>query len=173
MYRITTTALSIGANQDSSVKLAGRAIQLKNKIKLPDTITTIGTWNVRTLRRCGKIHELTNELDRYQLDIVGLSETRMTGSGELTTDAGHKLFYSGQDKHFEGVGFIVRKELTKAVINYSVISSRIISIRIKASPINMTIIQVYAPTTSHSYEEIEEFYETIEKPPLTHRRKTF
>ena len=67
----------------------------------------------------------------------------------------------------EGVGFIVRIELTKAVINYSVISSRIIYIRIKASPINMTIIQVYAPTTSHSDEEIEEFYETIEKPSLT------
>ena len=69
----------------------------------------------------------------------------MTGSGELTIDAGHRLFYSGQDKHVEGVGFIVRKKLTKYVINYSIISSRIIYIRIKASPINMTIIQVYAP----------------------------
>ena len=64
---LTTTALYIGANQGGSVKLAtGRAKQLKNKIKLPDIITTIGKWNVRTLRRCGKIHELINELDRYQ-----------------------------------------------------------------------------------------------------------
>ena len=100
----------------------------------------VRTHIVRTLRRCGKIHELTNELDRYQWDIVGLSETRMSGHGELTTDSGHKLFYSGKVKHFKGVGLIVRKELTKAVINYSVISSRIISIRIKAIPINMTII---------------------------------
>ena len=41
-------------------------------------------------------HELTNELDCYQWDIVDLSEIRMTGSRKLTTDAGHKLFYSGQ-----------------------------------------------------------------------------
>ena len=41
---LKTTALSIDTNQDGSVKLAtGRAKQLKNKIKLPDTITTIGT----------------------------------------------------------------------------------------------------------------------------------
>ena len=60
---LTMTALSIGSNQDGSVKLTnGRAKQLKNKIKIQDTITTIGTWNVRTLRRCGNIYELTNEL---------------------------------------------------------------------------------------------------------------
>ena len=79
---LTMTVLSIDANQDGSVKLAtGRAKQLKNKIKLPKTITTIGTLNVRTLRRCDKIHEITNGLDRYQWDIVGLSETRISGSG--------------------------------------------------------------------------------------------
>ena len=60
------------------------------------------------IKKMRKIHDLTNELDRYQWDIVGLSETRSTGSGELLTNAGHKLFYSGQDNHFEGVGFIVR-----------------------------------------------------------------
>ena len=55
----------------------------------------------------------------------------------------------------------------------SVISSRIISIRIKASKINITIIQVYALTTSHSDEEIEEFYETIEKTISDSPKKDF
>ena len=43
------------------------------------------------------------------------------------------------------------------------VNSRIISIRIKAKPINITIIQVYAPITSHSDEETEMFYETLEE----------
>ena len=93
------------------------------------------------------------------MDIIGIAETRITGIGELTTDDGHTLYYRRHDKHFEGVGFLVRKDLTDSVINYS----RIISIRVKAKPINITIIQVYVPTTNYSDNEIEDLYETIEK----------
>ena len=42
------------------------------------------------------------------------------------------------------------------------ISSRSISIQFAATPMNITIIQVYAPTTDYSDEDIEEFYELIE-----------
>ncbi|XP_071479660.1 craniofacial development protein 2-like [Diadema antillarum] len=47
---------------------------VKNTIKLPTKGITVGTWNVRTLHACGKIHELTHELDGYRWDIVGLCE---------------------------------------------------------------------------------------------------
>ena len=54
---LTTTELSIGANQDGSVKLArGKAKQLTNKIKLPDTITTIYS-NYRNLE-CAYIKKM-------------------------------------------------------------------------------------------------------------------
>ena len=42
------------------------------------------------------------------------------------------------------------------------ISSRITSIQFAAKPMNITIIQVYAPTTDYSDEDIEECYELIE-----------
>ena len=92
----TTTSLPIGANQDGGAKFAnGRANKrttcTNDNLKIPKSIITIGTWNVRTLRRCGKLEELTNELKRYRLDIIGLAETRMIGTGELTNDNGHKL----------------------------------------------------------------------------------
>ena len=121
-----------------------------DNLKLPISIITIGKWNVRTLRRCGIFEELIKELKRYRWDIINLAETRMTGTGELTTDDGHKLYYSGHDTLIECVGFLVRKDFTDSVINYSTISSSIISIRVKVKPINITIIQVYAPTTNYS-----------------------
>ena len=43
------------------------------------------------------------------------------------------------------------------------ISSRLITIRLRASPFNITIIQAYAPRSEHSYEEVEDFYEELKE----------
>ena len=78
-------------------------------------------------------------------------------------NSGHKFFYSGHDKlKRHGVGFLIRKELINSILNINMISSRIISIQFAATPMNITIIQVYAPTTDYSDEDIEECYELIE-----------
>ena len=105
---LTTTALSIDNIQNGNDKST-----IGYSIRLPTTITSIGTWNARTLNRTGKIEELTNELSVYKWDSV--SETRLSGCGELTTNEGHTIYYSGREKHQEGVGFIVRKELINAL----------------------------------------------------------
>ena len=108
---ITTTALSTDKC----------ATEAKNKLRLTNEDTIIGTWNVRTLYACGKLQELTHELQRYSWDILGLAEVRWTGFGmfgETTTDAGHKLWYSGDEtEHKHGVGFIVKKERVNSVIS--------------------------------------------------------
>ena len=43
------------------------------------------------------------------------------------------------------------------------ISSRLISIRLRAAPFNITIIQAYAPTTGHDDDEVEDFYDQIQE----------
>ena len=156
----TTSARPIGSPQDGREK---SATGVTETIKLQTQVTTIGTWNVRTLHACGKINELTHELERYRWDILGLAETRWTGLGETTTEEGHKMWFSGDEhKHQHGVAFLVRKEIVNCVLSCTPISSRVISIRISAKPHNLTIIQVYAPTSDHTDEEIEEFYELLD-----------
>ena len=74
---LTTTALSIVLSLVGSGTLATGDLTNKtktNNIKLASSITTIGTWNVRPLSRCGKLEELSRELDRYRWDIIGMSE---------------------------------------------------------------------------------------------------
>ena len=123
-----------------------------------------GTWNVRTLRADGRLEELEYELERYQWELIGLSEMRWKDFGEITTDNGHKLYYSGkQDKHEEGVGFLAHKSIANSIMECKPVSSRHIAIRLKASPFNITIIQVYAPTSEASDETAEDFYNQREE----------
>ena len=41
------------------------------------------------------------------------------------------------------------------------VSIRLITIRLRATPFNITIVQAYAPTTECDDEKIEDFYEQL------------
>ncbi|XP_042878322.1 craniofacial development protein 2-like [Penaeus japonicus] len=93
-----------------------------------------------------------------------LEQLRWTGIGETSTEDGHKLWHSGAEKkHERGVGVLVEKETAKSVIECTPVSDRIIAIRLKGKPRNMTIIQIYAPTSDSEDEEIERFYQDLEQ----------
>ncbi|KAI3377069.1 hypothetical protein L3Q82_000279 [Scortum barcoo] len=53
----------------------------------------IGTWNVTSLG--GKEPELVQEVERYRLEIVGLTSTHSLGSGTQLLERGWTLHYSG------------------------------------------------------------------------------
>ena len=61
------------------------------------TKTRIGFWNVRTLYQTGKLAQVTAEMRRYCLHIVGISESRWTGSGRVKTSTGETVMYAGRD----------------------------------------------------------------------------
>ena len=133
-----------------------------SKIRGRDNIT-IGTWNTRTLRAAGKLQKLTHEMDRYRWKILGLCEMRWKNFGKTTTEEGQKVSFSGkEDKHEHGVGFLVHKDIVKTVMGCCPVSSRLITIRLRVVPFNITIIQAYAPTSDYDDNKIEEFYDQIQ-----------
>ena len=92
-----------------------------------------------------------------------LCEMRWKNSGEILTDGGYRVYFSRkEDKHEEGVGFLVHKDIVKSVIGCRPISSRLMSVRLRASPSNITFIQVYAPTSSYDDSEVDEFYRELQ-----------
>ena len=73
----------------------------------------------------------------------------------------YEFIYSSNGIH-TGVGILMTAEVTKCLMGYWAVSSRVLVFRFKATPFNINVIQVYAPTSDHSEEEIEEFYEQLE-----------
>ena len=62
-------------------------INVKDKMK-------IGTWNVRTLLKYGKLEEIKSAMLETGIDILGVCETRWGGKGDLTSDS-VRVIYSG------------------------------------------------------------------------------
>ena len=57
------------------------------------------------------------------------------------TDEGHKIYFSGRDdRNEQGVGFLVHKDNVNCVLGCRPISSRIITLRLRATPFNITVI---------------------------------
>ena len=78
--------------------------------------------------------------------------------GETTTEEGHKVFFSGKE---DGVGFLVHKDIVNTVMGCRPVSRRLINIRLRAAPFNITTVQVYAPTSYYDDNEIKEFYDQL------------
>ena len=88
-----------------------------------------------------------------KLKVLSLCEDSITPPPPFPTDS-HKIWYCGEDsKHQYGVTFIVWKEAVGSIISCTPVSSRLISI---------TVIQVYAPTSDHEDEEVEQFYKQLD-----------
>ena len=80
--------------------------------------------------------------------------------GETTTEEGHKVFFSGKvDKHEHSIEFLVHKDIVNTVIGCRPVSSRLITIRLRAVPFNITEVQEHAATSDYDDNEIEDVYD--------------
>ena len=55
----------------------------------------IGTWNVTSMNQ-GKLKVVRQEMERVNIDILGISELNWTQMGELNSD-NHYIYYGGQE----------------------------------------------------------------------------
>ena len=128
----------------------------KKKIKIRRT----ATWNVRTMLQKGKLDNIKKEMERMNVNIMGLCEVRWRGAGTIMSDT-YKIIYSGGDKHESGVAVIMDSATSKTLKGYLTISDRVMLVKLNGSPFDTAIIQVYAPTTESTEEEIEKFYDEL------------
>ncbi|XP_037942288.1 craniofacial development protein 2-like [Teleopsis dalmanni] len=98
-------------------------------------------------------------MKKHSIDIIGVSETWWPDCGEFFSQ-NTKVYYSGnQNKHHRnGVGILMKKDIAKFVTGFIPKSKRAMMVKINAKPLNINIIQVYAPTPDKSDDEIESFY---------------
>jgi len=110
---------------------------------------------------------IPREMKRLEITIMGLSETRWKGHFNWN---GYKIIMSGQtEQGRNGVEIMCDRTNTNALMGYDTASDRILSIRFRGRKVNITIIQVYAPTSMASEEEQDNIFDklqsTIDRTP--------
>ena len=110
----------------------------------------------------GKLEVVKQEMARVNVNILGISGLKWTGRGEFNSDD-HYIYYCGQDSlRRNGVAIMVNKRVQNAVFGCNLKNDRMISVRFQGKLFNITVIQVYAPTTNAEKAEAEWFYEDLQ-----------
>ena len=69
---------------------------------------------------------------------------------------------------------MVNKRFWNAIIACNLKNDRIISVHFQGKPFNITVIQVYAPTSNAEEAEVERFYEDLQNfLELTTKKMSF
>ena len=72
------------------------------------------------------------------------------------------IHYCGQESlRRNGVAIIVNKRVQNAGLGCNLKNNRMISIHFQGKPFNITVIQVYAPTSNAEEDEVQWFYEDL------------
>ena len=108
----------------------------------------------------GKL-EVVKQMERVNVNILGISELKWTGMGEFNSDD-HYIYYCMQEYlRRNGVAIMVNKRVQNAVLGCNLKSDRMISV-FQGKPFNITVIQVYAPASNAEEAEVERFYEDLQ-----------
>ena len=91
--------------------------------------------------------------------------------GEFNSDD-HCVYYCGQESlRRNGEAITVNKRVRNAVLGCNLKNDGMISVRSQGKPFNITVFQVYAPTSNAEEAEVEQFYEDLQDLLELHPKK--
>ena len=97
---------------------------------------------------------------RVNIDILGICELKWIGMGEFNSDD-HYIYYCGQDSlRRNGVAIMINRRVQNVLPGCNLKNDSMISVHFQGKPFNVTVIQVYAPTSNTEEAEVERFMKT-------------
>ena len=142
-------------------KRGGRRVKRQREVwKGRRSLIKMGTLNIGTMT--GRGRELAHMMERRNVDILCLQETKWKGSKARNIGGGCKLFYNGTDGIKNGIGIVVREELVESVLEVIRMSDRLMAMKLEVKGWLLNIVSAYAPQVRSSMEEKNDFWEDLD-----------
>ena len=135
-----------------------------------------GSWNVRTMLTgltkdirdndgLRKTAVISRELDRLNVDIAALQETRLAGCGSLK-EKEYTFFWQGRDEdkpREHGLGFAVSNKLLQMVEPGSTKSERLMHMKLNTDSGTTNLLSAYGRTLTSSSDAKDAFYSQLDE----------
>ena len=110
----------------------------------------------------GKVDVVKQEMAGANIDVLGISEPNCVGMGEFNSDNGY-IYYCEQESHRrKEVAIIINKRVWNAVLGCNLKNDRMNLVHFQDKPFNITVIQVYAPTSNAKEDVVYQLYKDLE-----------
>uniref|UniRef100_A0A8C6LH35 Endonuclease/exonuclease/phosphatase domain-containing protein n=1 Tax=Nothobranchius furzeri TaxID=105023 RepID=A0A8C6LH35_NOTFU len=132
--------------------LGGRPMREPWRSDLRTMKLFFGTWNITFL--AGKEQDLVAEIERYRLDIVGLTSAHSIGSGTQVLERGWTLSFAGVapgERQRAGVGFLLAPRLSAFVLGFTLGGERVASLHLRVGERVLTVVCAYGSNVSSEY----------------------
>ena len=142
--------------ENKSKKRGEKRVKKQRKVwKGRRLLIRVGTLNIGTMT--GKGRELADMMERRNVDILCLQETKRKDSKARNIGGGCKIFYNGADGRKNGIGIVVREELAESVLKVKRVSDRLMAMKLEVNGSILNIVNAYAPQVNNSMEEKNDF----------------
>ena len=109
-----------------------------------------------------KLEVVKQEMATVNINILGISKIKWTGMDEFNSDD-HYIYYCGQQSlRRNGVAIIGWQRVQNAVLGCNLKNNRTISVCFQGKPFNITVTQIYAPTSNAEQAEVKWSYEDLQ-----------
>ena len=87
----------------------------RSKVRCCKEQYCIATWNVRSMNQ-GTLEVVKQEMERVNVNILGISKIKWTGMGEFSSDDHYTYYCVEESLRRNGVAIIVNKRVQNAVL---------------------------------------------------------
>ena len=96
-------------------------------ILTPKDVCRVGCWIARIFYQTGRQTQVIKEMEKINIEMLGVCETRWTGSGPRKLATEHTIIYSGRkdDHHSRGVCLITNRRLSRFMIGWKPVRDRV------------------------------------------------
>ena len=112
----------------------------------------------------GKLDMVKQEMARVNINILGISELKQTGTGEFNSNDHYVYSCEQESLRRNGVALIINKSLKYSTWG-NLKNYRMTSIHFQGKAFTITVIQVYGLTINAEEAEVELFFEDLELTP--------